>query len=200
MRTGSRSGVRDVMTPHDRLVVRSPELKHLDTNSGGYVGGVTYAGTVSSLSDVVQGGAGNQRVGDALRLRGVDFRLTAYHQAGSVQGVFRIILFIWNEDSTPTIALVLQGTGSALAAVSPYNEDHVQNGSLNVLLDTYYAGDSSPDAYSLHFQRVLSSTATYTAGSTAGAGKLWLLVLSDAGLATNCCNYQWWGRLVYDDV
>lgn len=198
MQSGS-SAAYDVMVPHDKLVRRDPELKHLDVNTSGYIGGVTYAGTITSLSDVVQGGAGNQRVGDALRIRGLDFRCSAYHQAGSVQGTLRFIVFVWNEDSTPTTALVLQGTGSAAAAVSPYNSDHVQNGSLNLLADFVYAGDSSPDAFYKHLVMTLDSQVTFTASSTSGAGKAWILVLSDAGLATNCANYQWWSRLIYSD-
>lgn len=191
--------MRDVMIPHDKLVRRTPELKHLDVNTSGYIGGVTYAGTITSLSDVVQGGAGNQRVGDALRVRGLDLRVAAYHQVGSLQGGLRFLVFFWNEDSTPTASLVLQGTGSAASLVSPYNSDHVQNGSLNVVADFVYAGDSSPDAFFHQVTRVLDSQITYAASSTSGAGKLWMLAISDAGLATNCANYQWWSRMLYDD-
>jgi len=197
---GTKSRTRDVITPHDRLIPRGPELKHLDVNSGGYVAGVTSAGTLTSLTDIVQGVAGNQRTGDAVRIRGLDFRFAAYHQVGSLQGVLRFIVFSYNEDSAPTPALTLQSTGSASAVVSPYYLDHVENGSLNILFDSAYAGDSSPDAFFYHARRVVNLPVAFVTGTTNGSGKLHLLVISDAGLATNCANYQWWSRIFYDDV
>jgi len=199
---GAKAGpsVRDQMVPHDTIVLRSPELKHLDTNTGGYVGGVTSAGTLTSISDVGQGYDGTNRVGDALKVRGVQFRASAYHQAGSVQGILRFIVFSWNEDTAPTAATVLQNVGSALSVVSPYNEAHIQNSSLNILLDRCYAGDSSPDAFYLEMHRVVTLQVTYAAAATTGAGKLYVLMISDAGLATNCAYYQWFARILFDDV
>jgi hypothetical protein len=196
---GRKSGVEDVLIPHDKVQNRTPELKHLDTNSGGYIGGITTAGSITSISDIGQGAAGNQRVGDSVCIKGIDLRVAAYHQAGSVQGGLRFILFAYNEDTSPSVALILQGTGSAAALVSPYYSDHVQNSGLNILADFVFAGDSSPDAFYYHRVFTGSWPITYNAGTTTGAGKLFLIAISDAGLATNCANFQWWARVVYND-
>jgi hypothetical protein len=194
-----KSDVTDVITPHDKVRQRAPELKHLDTNSGGYIGGITTAGSVTSLCDIVQGVAGNQRTGDSVRVKGVDLRVAAYHQAGSVQGGLRFVLFAYNEDVAPGVGSVIQTTGSAAALVAPYYSDHVENNALNIIADFVYAGDSSPDAF--YYHRVFTGNwpISFNAGTTTGAGKLWLICISDAGLATNCANFQWWARVVYDD-
>jgi hypothetical protein len=195
----ARAAARDVLRPRDREIPRFPELKHLDVNTSGYIGGTTYAGTLTDLTAVTQGAAGNQRTGDSIRIRGITFRASAYHQAGSVQGILRFIVFSFNEDNAASVAGVLQSSGSSLAVVSPYNSDHVENGALNIIFDKSYAGDSSPDAFFMEFTKELDLSVHYTAGATTGSGKIWCLVISDAGLATNCANYQWWSRIIFDD-
>lgn len=194
--------MRDALFPRDRIPLREPELKHLDVNSGGYTGGVSYAGVLTALTSVVQGAAGNQRVGDAIRVRGIDFAI-AMHAQGSSTGL-RVILFAWNVSTSigaPTIASVLQGAGvTPLAVVAPFDSDSTEQGRLDILFDHYFPCGTSPSTFSWRFRKSIDQPVVFDTGATTGTGTLRLLILSDAALAANSPDHMWWARVLFEDL
>ncbi len=199
-----RPSVQDVLVPRDFIPRRSPELKHLDVTSGGYVLGVSQAGSITHVTPMSQGGAGNQRIGDSVVVRGIDFRLGAYAQ-GTNNSMTRFTMFTWNMDSTvaaPGVSDIWQGGGGAtsLTVVAPYNSDRVEAGALGIVFDETIALRASPDTYSFRFSKPVNFPIAYVAGQLTGTGTLRLAIVSDAALAANACNYQWWCRVYYDDV
>jgi len=204
LRSIERKEAKDLFKPRDIIrATRSPELKHLDVNSGGYISGVSYAGTITALSAVGQGVAGNQRVGDAISVRGVHIQAAAYAQGSSE--FIRFIAFQWNMPSSigaPTAANVLQNVGvTAQTIACPYDFTSAEQGRLNVLADfTLRAASSAstPDLHRVTWQGEL--TVNFDAGSTTASGQIYLLAISDAALAANAPVHQWWARLLYDDI
>jgi hypothetical protein len=196
------SKVMDTVVPHDRIPSRQPELKHLDVTSGGYVTGVSYAGAIVSLSDIAAGAAGNQRTGDSVRVRAVDFQLSTYYQ-GTSTGL-RVVVFAWNISSSigaPTAGQVLQGVGvTPQTLAAPYTSDSVEQGRLNILCDEFLPCSSAgPGVARLTMKKEVQLPINYDASATTGAGKIYALFISDAALAANAPNYQYWMRLMYED-
>ncbi len=194
--------VKSVMHPHTKIPRHVPELKHLDVTSGGYIAGTAYTGLCTSLSSVAQGGAGNGRIGDNLQIRGIDFRASQYYQGSSTYQ--RWILFCWNVDgfvTPPTPSLVLQSVSSSLSVVSAYNSDSVEQGKLNILLDrTLVSSSAGPGAAELNYSQQVDLPVSYESGQVLGTGQLYLLVVTDATLAANAPNYQYWSRIHYVDL
>lgn len=203
-RGGFRAQTRDLFVPHDVVkVARDPELKHLDVNSSGYISGVSYAGTITALSAIAQGVAGNQRVGDAAMVRGIDFRAAAYSQ-GSSQ-FLRMIVFQWNLDTSigaPTAGQVLQGVGATAQTIAcPYDFTSAEQGRLNIIADFVLEAASSATTPALKVvQKEGRWQVNFTAGSTTAQGQIYVLAISDAALAGNAPVYQWWSRIMYDDL
>ncbi len=197
------SHVADVLNPRDLIPFRSPELKHLDvTSAAGYLG-ITYNGLITHLSAISQGGAGNQRIGDSVTIRAIDFRMNGYVQ-GSATGM-RIILFQWNRDTlaaVPVPADVLQsaGVGSDQAVIVPYNSDNSEQGTLNILVDEFIPCGASPSVFKFAFRKAVRLPCTFDAGQLTGMGTLRVLTISDAALATNSPAFHWWSRIFYEDV
>lgn len=204
MATTERREARDLFAPHDFLRhVRRPELKHLDVNSSGYVNGVSYAGTVTVLTAIAQGSGGNQRVGDAISVRGIEFRIACYAQNSSE--FLRVIVFQWNMPTSlaaPSTGVVIQGAGATPQTIAaPYDFTSVEQGRLNVIDDFVLqaaAGASTP-AHSMK-RHTGSWQVDFDPGATTASGQLYVLVISDAALATNAPVYQWWARILYDDL
>lgn len=192
----------DTVVPHDKVPARAPELKHLDTTSAGYVAGVSYAGSIVSMSDIAAGAAGNQRNGDSVRVRAVDFQVHAYYQGASTG--LRVILFAWNISSSigaPTAGQVLQGVGvTPQTLAAPYNSDSVEQGRLFILADEVLPCSSAgPGVARMTLKREVTLPINFDSSATTGAGKLYALFISDAALSSNAPNYQYWTRLMYED-
>jgi len=199
---GEGREISDLLYPRDVAPPRLPELKHFDTTTTSYVAGVTFSGSVTCLSTVGVGTAANQRVGDELTIRAIDFRFSAYTQGSSE--FIRLIIFSWNEDDgavAPTPGTVLQSTGSNMSLLSPYFADAVQAGRLNVVFDKILIASNGggPSAVTERVSRKLTLPVQFSTGLTTGNGKLYLLVISDSSLAGQAPNYGWWSRIYFDD-
>lgn len=184
------------------MIPHTPELKHYDSNSSGYIAGVTYAGTIVSVSAIAQGTAANQRTGDSIVIRGIDFKINCFQQ-GTSTGL-RFILFAWNVSTglaAPGISNILQGAGvTPMAIVAPYDADSTEQGRLDIIADIYLPCGASPSVARAVVQRKLKLPVNFDAGATTGAGTLRLLTVSDAALAGNSPQHEWWCRILYDDV
>ncbi len=195
-------GVQALMHPKALIHKGVPEYKHFDILSGGYIAGVAYTGTVSSVFAPTQGTAGNQRVGDNCQIVGIEFRANQFQQGTST--ALRYILFAWNVDSALSVPAnidILQApTTDARSLVSPYNSDSVEQGKLNVLFDRVVTSVAGGPA-SAHFEvaEKVSLPVVFDAGLTSGTGKLYLYILSDAALTANSPSYQWWLRAYFVD-
>lgn len=183
--------------------MRRPELKHLDVTTAGYVAGVTYAGNITALSAISQGVGGNQRVGDAVSVRGIEFRMAGYPQGTST--FLRLVLFQWNVPSSlgaPTAANVLQSVGVTAQTIAvPYDFAGAEEGRLNIIADevvVVQTGATGP--FSLMVRRNGQWQVDFDTGAVTASGQIYALVISDAALAGNAPVYQWWSRVLYDDL
>lgn len=162
---------------------------------------MTYAGAVSDLSLIAQGDTDISRDGDSLYMRSCRI-VGTMHNAGGDANHVRVILFQWHDDSTPTPSNVL--IAGYLSTVNSVNSlyHHDQRKKYSVLWDKKIRLDPSGPTSAFFdsgykFPKV--KKISYTAGTTVGNNKLWLLIVSDTASATYpTVNYV--AKLTYNDA
>lgn len=147
---------------------------------------VTDDGTIFGLSTVTQGDSDITRDGDSLYIRST--RIQGYiENAGGAPSHNRLILFQWHDDSTPTPSNLFPVgyLGSIYAPVSPYHHD--QRRKYTVLWDKKVRLDTTSNTsafFDSGYKMPKVKKIAYTAGTTIGSNKLWLLAVNDIGSAT----------------
>ena len=103
------------------------EQKYFDTiTSCGPAGNpIDDNGVFSVITDMVQGNTKNDRIGDRISLSSIEIQFTSYCPIpGGVyayQWKFRLIIFVWKDDTTPTLADILENV--TWPTLSPFNHD-----------------------------------------------------------------------------
>lgn len=155
-----------------------------------------FNGAVESVSDVPQGDLDSNRNGD--RLTPVSLRLsyTLYGETNSF--LCRFIVFRWLENTVPTVADILIVTGSGYAINGGYQHD--QRHLFNILYDKAHvcSNNGNENVIVTKTLKMAAKQIDYTAASTAGSNKIYVLGITDRNLATSG-TVQYVSRLNYYD-
>lgn len=182
----------------DRKIKKNTELKHFDTSID-----TTYdfAGTMYDLSAVAQGDIDNQRDGDKLTPKGLNFHYNA--SVADASNYIRVIIFHWKQNNisvSPTGSYLVSPFQSSVNAVlAPYNWDTRMN--YKILKDFVIRLNSSDRTTANgHFYLSLKSLpkVAFDSGTTSGSNHIYMFVVSDSGAATHP-GLRWISRLSFVD-
>lgn len=162
--------------------------------------GYDYGGVVVSLSDVPAGTTDLTRVGDSLSIRSI--RVMGKILSADTTNTYRIIVFQWLDDQTPTPANVLSSVyvGTVNGVNSPYYHD--QRKKFRVLWDKRFNVDNVSHAQQLFDTKHLfpsTKKISFNAGGTTGNAKIYMLLISDSGAAPHP-TLDFVSQLSYNDL
>lgn len=155
---------------------------------GGTINAST-AGFFQSLTDLPQGDTDITRDGDQVEAYTVDLRYYAFTQDAT--NLVRVILFQWVPNTaiaTPTLADILLNAGT-YDALAPYETDNHQM--WKILYDRTHSmaqtGAASANVTKLIRKKIKVSRkkVQFEGGTTDGTNKVYMLVISDSGVANH---------------
>lgn len=172
-------------------VVNQREKKVVDTSSLNVA--PTYNGAVVNLFGPIQGDSDAERVGDAVMIDSLDFRVisgpTSAVGAAVERNFLRFILFRDKSDGITTGNKILEYLGNERCIISPYNEDYRRNWTL--IKDWIVIIE---EAKQLSVQKVVKrimKQATFVDNNTTvSEGQLRLFYCSDRALPAVAFDYQ----------
>lgn len=176
------------------------EEKILDTSAASAAFDQT--GTVTPVSQIVQGLDFTNRVGDSIKLQYVQFHYRIFKNPTATQTVVRIILFRDNDcqGATPAIGDLLQATGTAVAPLT--FRDFLNRKRFAILHDKLSTVNSTGEStFTVSFETAHEGHILFlgTAANAAsqGKGSMFVAVVSDESLNTPTIAFQC--RLVFTD-
>ena len=171
------------------------------------------------INGITQGDSDQaQRNGDRIRLKGLQFRYMITPGTDTMAGlsdgenIFRLIIFQWFRNTTPTVSQVLQQASGTLGDVfSAYHHDNMKAGLLSILLDRFHAlsnrssGSHTQPLTAVHgkffsnlkFQK--KNIQFIAGGSAVDMGQIFVLCLSDSALTPNP-QISYYSRVTYTDI
>lgn len=158
---------------------------------------VTAASSMIDIFNPTTGLTDSSRVGDSVRLASyaMNFVLSA-DVANTAAQACRIIIFQWNDDTTPAQSDILESTLGSGNVTMVYKHDNLLNGKLHVLEDRLVtlSGTNDMKCKALRFtgSKALRKNVQFINGGTGGTNKVWLYYQSD-----QIANYP---QLVYDTL
>jgi len=143
----------------------------------------------------------SQRIGDSVKHQSI--RIGYNVAVGDATNVIRIILFQWNETTTPTENIVLADTTSAVTKLcGGFSHDSVEGRMLRVIDDTVVTlnGVAKPNYiwYKRYNLAKLRKT-QFQSGNVFGIGNLYIGYMSDSGSSTHPVVQAAW-HLRYKDA
>lgn len=177
-------------------IKKHQEKKYLLTEVAGAA--ISNSGTITGVSEIVPGDDFNDR--DGIEVIPTSLELNVVSVLGDSTNFVRYILFRWMPNSAnlaPTVAQLLEDT--TFPYISPYNM--VNRKQFQVLMDRVVTLDAA--SQNVHVFRKKMKLANkkiiYDSGAVStGAGKLYLLQISDSGAATHPAS-TWYGKLNFTD-
>lgn len=170
------------------LINKAEEKKWFETN---FASGqdVTTTMTIQNLTNIAQGDAMTERIGDKIRLRYVNARGYLKGGASSATNTVykaRILLILWKDDSTTNAPTVSQLLEDITDPDSHFNMDVNKRRKFKVLYDRIYkfqkvgstAGVINPRIY-FHKKFKKPIYLNFTDGTTAGKNCVYLCLMSD---------------------
>lgn len=178
----------------NQVVRGRSERKHYQTTANSTQNN---SATITSISNIPQGDTDETRDGDQLRISSVELN---YELIGAdATNLFRVMLFQWFDDSTPTVTDVL--TSAIDAILQTYRRDTRRM--FRVLYDhTHPLSLNSSNEVLVRFKRFTRGfrrKIQYQAGGTTGINKLYILLVSDSGVASDPA-YIYKTRVNYTDM
>lgn len=159
---------------------------------------------VVKLHTVTAGDAANQRIGDVLTMKSINFKSMVLRDTTTGDdAAFRLLLVQWLEsDATaPTAGDILEDASRFDAMVSPYKLDVLKN--YRVLYDTHgNVGDNSGPDYQFRRKKLvkfLKKDLHYDASNNCD-GSIYLIALSDRPAANAPPTLTWYSRMRYIDA
>jgi len=153
----------------------------------------TAAGSIIDLSAIAQGQTDSTREGDQLTLTSVLFK--HYWQVSTSTGadlynIGRVIIFQWFPATTPTVGDILFPFGTGLEPLGYYYHDTRYN--YRILYDStstmtqsavgVYNENSVTRVRSAKILKFAKNIIQYSAATTTGAYKIWMLAISDSNV------------------
>jgi len=164
-------------------IQKGADLKHQDIEVSGDA--ISNSGTFYNPTAIEPGDAFNQR--DGLTIMPTSFEYSFAHILGDTTNFMRILIFRWLPNSSinpPTVAQLL--ADSTFPYLSPLSAP--QRNQFNVLYDNTISLHASHPQQAIRFSKKLAAKKVLYdsgAGVTTGAGKIYILVISDSGAATH---------------
>lgn len=162
---------------------KARELKFYNVDSS-YSALLSYSGVVEDISAMARGDSDSNRDGDRCLPISLDLSYVIYGETYS--SVYRMIVFRWLENTTPTVADILLSSGSGYSVTSGYQHD--QRGLFNILYDKTHTVSNNGGSELVHVKRHLKMAKKqidYSAGGTTGSNKIYVLGITDRSLATS---------------
>lgn len=189
-RGGRGSTARTVRHMMNRVV----EWKHKTQNQLNV--GITTAGTILDLSVIAQGQTDQTRIGDQLNMASMSFRGHVYGNiADTVPRNVRLIAFQWNNDTAPAVADILIVT-AGLETSATYNTDNARM--YKIRYDRVFKTNNvvASGQFMQNIKRKVvipydDRKVKYSAGGTAGTGKMYWLQISTAGANFPSLSVEW---------
>lgn len=192
----SRGQVKQMNSIASKAISRRAEKKYYLHSNGS--SSISDTGYIWPLSDVPQGDTDQTRNGDSLYLRTV--RILGDVRAGDTTNACRVIVFQWLDDSTPTVASVLQTTSGVTAVFSPYLHD--QRKKFRIMYDKMFvvaANGNDAKVFDTKYLRPPIKKVAFTAATTTGSNKIFLLLISDSTAVTHPALTHY-SKVTYDDM
>lgn len=190
------------------LRVARGEMYYLDTSNA--TEAISYAGDITLVSGIAQGDDANNRSGNSCMPRSLELRAEMTGNGSSIgNGVTMRCLIVQDKENTgttPTVADILQTTGSTLVTTSPYNVDHLAR--YHILFDRCYslnchnsltATTFVPERKELYKRVKLNNKLYFTGSASSDVYKNALYVVWACDVNTNDPVVQWYTRLAYND-
>jgi len=157
-------------------IAAKQEHKFIQTTGTGL--SVTTAGSLFDLCIIAQGDSDQDRNGDRVMPQDVFLRVVC--TPADTNDSFRVVLFKWVPNTTPTANQVILTVGAAVATLSGTTTDNAQLAVIlyDKLLFLSQASNSN-DGVDL-FLRLPKTAIQFVAGSTVGTNHIYLLLISDA--------------------
>jgi hypothetical protein len=102
-----------------QMLEKDMEVKYVPTSTAATA--VTYAGTITLLSNIAQGQTDLTRVGDSAIIKSVEINCMC--QPADAVNMIRLIVFQWHSPSAPTPIDVLSEVSTTRAPLSAYQHD-----------------------------------------------------------------------------
>lgn len=200
----------------NKLIAKQGEDKYFDvrypyTNQSYNTALTNPAGLTASIS---QGVSVNQRIGDKIRIKSLDLRLSTYHNTANAttdaENNYRIIIFKYNEPTnlhSPAYADLLMYpslTGFLNYGIdSPYVWHNVNTAhKYSILYDKNFtmAAGAPTKHHHIKINKYLGNL-SFETGALQGTGHLYLMVTNDEGIGIAPCPVIGFiSRVVYEDM
>jgi len=102
-----------------KILAQTVEKKFVDVSIN--KGDLDKNGYLNLISTIAQGTTQSTRIGDGIFPKSISFRLMASMITSGTSVQFRYCIIQWNENSTPSVANILQTSGTDMVHVSPFN-------------------------------------------------------------------------------
>lgn len=202
---------RKLSSSHPNMPVTAPQVRRMIANkeetkyfvAGIVSDGILVTGSISSLTNIVQGTGFAQRLGDEVQHKELRVKY-AFNMADTTQLV-RVIFFKWKDNdqfNAPTVAqILLNDTGGAPSPMSFLNDNCKQ--SYTILFDKTYSGTNNaanPKSFiNADFKIPLKGKSRYFSDAgTTGTNKIYRLFISDSVAPPNP-NFDWQTQIAYSD-
>ncbi len=118
----------------------------------------------------------------------------------SSSDIARIIIFQWrpdNADEAPTMAKLLQLSGSQNSVHSPYILNATDRGKFAVLYDKSFMNDGNRDSFNVKItiKKFMNKFITYNTGTTTGRSQIYMLAFSN--IPASSSQEPSWNQLAY---
>jgi len=189
-----------------QIISQDVELKYQDTTVG--YGQVDKGGVLTLMTNMSQGVGQGQRVGDKVRIKAIDLRLTAYYfQVAAValpQHEMRVTLFKWNlatSVSTPALGVIYQNL-TANVVCSPFSWQGLSQNDFVVIYDEIFSVGAMSSGIALNKRFELNSLEVFDPASTNSEGAYYLYMVGDdvTGAHTPNLQAQFMARTWYEDA
>lgn len=136
-----------------------------------------------SLSAIAQGNTIETREGD--RIQPTRLTMEYIMTPASVAAISRFIIFQWkpdDADDAPSMAKILEITGTGQAPLSPYIQNHTDRSKFKVLADKLWVPNQTTDFLRhgrLSITKFVNKFINYNEGLTTGKSMIYLLGLSN---------------------
>lgn len=145
---------------------------------------VSYSGSLEDMTAIIRGDGDTQRDGD--RLLPTSLQISYICHGETFTSAFRIIIFRWKPDSVPIVTDIVPTTGSGYVITTGFQHD--QRNQFEILYDKKHVVSNNGGSELVVVTKSLKMAKKqidYSAGTTAGSNKIWVLAFSDRSLATS---------------
>lgn len=158
---------------------------------------VTTTAQISELTNVAQGLTISDRIGRKIQFKSISTRLQLLTGTGGGSPAMRMILFRWNDDTTPVTLNVLL-TNNHYSVIGT-----TQSNKVRVIMDRMISLDSRNKSrwFQKTFRRINWTSRYKDAAGTSGIwGRLFLLLLSQEPAGTTAPLFSGFVRIRYTDT